>query len=242
MVALFGAGVFGDGDFLDLEAGLFEEESGFDGGGPEGDAAFGGEGALDHFEAVAAVDPGVAALEEGGGSVVDVEEDGVVARRLVSGGLDEGVNVVLDELGAGVGENFVVESVEEFAVPADDFGEEFGDVDVGGGVGDFEAAAEAEAETEAADEDAGGLAAVGEGAAAIGEEELGVGEGGGHDLPVVEVEEEFAVVGDEAEDGAVRGGGFGEVEGGFHGGRENGGSSRGRRAGKEPAADFTDLR
>ena len=144
MVELFGAGVSGDGDFFDVEVGAAEvaEEGGLDAGGPEGDDASRGESAFDEIDASAFVDLGVVRLKEGGGAVVDIEKDGVVARGFLRGGFfDEFVDVGGEDLCARIGEDVVVEAVEMFFVPFDDLGEEFGDFDGGIAVGDFEGAA-----------------------------------------------------------------------------------------------------
>ena len=138
-----------------LEAGTGEgiEEIGLGDGGPEGGFAAGLEGASDGGEAAAAVDAGVAGLDHGGGAVVYVEEDGVEGGR--AGGADDLEDVAGDDLDAAIIEELAVYLAEKLAVPCDDLGEEFGDLDAGVAADELEYALEAEAEAEAADEDTG---------------------------------------------------------------------------------------
>lgn len=126
----FGGGVGFCGDFFGEKAGALEarEEGGFGFGGPEGDASAGEEGASDEGEAVGGVEAGVFWLDEGGGAVVHVEEDGVVVARV---GFDTVEDVSAENADTRVVENAGVEIGEEGAIPSDDVGEEFGDFDEG---------------------------------------------------------------------------------------------------------------
>ncbi len=222
----FGLGVGFGGDGAKAESGLGEAvfESGVFGGGPDRGASAEFEGVGDSADSAAGVEAGVGRLQHGLRAVVDVEDNGVVG--FGAGAVDDWENIVGDHGDAGIVEEFAVEVVEKLAVPFDDFGEEFGDVDLGGWAEAFECAQEREAETESADEDARGIVFGKTGAGDFAEEELGGGGAGVHDVLAVEADAVISVVFVEGEEGVVGSPDFGEFAVRFHGGKVGAGGGR----------------
>lgn len=160
----FGAFVGFGGDSKGSEAGSTEasNEGGFFASGPKSDRAVLAKTAAEEAEALAIVEAGIFGLNERGWAVIDIEENGVVGGGW--GAADEFEDITDEDFDAGVIEEFAVDGAEKLAIPVDDFGEEFGDVDGGVWVEEGEDALEAVAEAEATDED-GGLGLVGEASA-----------------------------------------------------------------------------
>lgn len=94
---------------------------------------------------------------------------------------------------------------EEFAVPEDDSGNEFSDLDAGATAYEIEHAQKAEAKPETANEDASIGATAEAIAGKLGQEKLRGSGGGAHELAAIELQEVLAVVLVKGEAGAVRG-------------------------------------
>jgi len=112
-------------------------------------------------------------------------------------------NVIDEDCDAGIFERGFVFGAEEVAVPCDDFGDVFGHMHDGGGVGQLKDAAECVAEAEAADEDAGLRDGRMEFAGDFSETGFRARGGTAHELPAIEFQEDVAVVLVEGEAGAV---------------------------------------
>lgn len=176
------------------------EVAGVVGERPDRERAPGAERAPRPVDAGVAVEAPVAAVGDGDGAVVDVEEDGVVAAR---GPLPEPVDDVAgDEDRSRVPERVAREGAEGALVPRDDAGDELGDLDDGAGADPVEGLPEREAHAEAADEDP----RVRRGA---GEAELGEGAGrgrvfAGHQLDAPRPDAVLRAAAAQLEDHAVR--------------------------------------
>ncbi len=160
----FGAFVGLGRDGMGSEAGSAEasNESGFFASGPKSDRSVWAKASAEKSEALAIIESGIFGLDERGWAIIDIEENGIVGGGW--GSADEFEDIADEDFDAWVIEEFAVDGAEKLAIPVDDFGEEFGDMDGGVWVEEGEDALEAVAEAEATDED-GGLGLVGKASA-----------------------------------------------------------------------------
>ena len=195
-------------------AGELAGEERLDGGGPERDAAPGVQRAVEGAEPLAAVDLAVRLVDQCGRAVVHIEDDGVIRSLLRAA--DEGEDILGKDGNARVVEQPAIHGAEMLAVPGNDLGEEFRDVDDAFFPHQLEHALQAVTEPEPADEHAhpGGPGL--HGAGTVGERLLGFRHGRAHERATVEPDEVFAVVLLEIEQSAVWRAGLGESDGGLH--------------------------
>ena len=182
-------------------------------GGPDGEHAIHLEGAVGSGDTSVIVEAGIVRSGESGGTVVDVEQDGVELGAVRSE--DKG-DVIDFDADATVRERICGERGERAAIPVDDGGDDFGDDNERVGRKQIERGAQGETHAEAADEDGGllqsGRAAAGErcqrffrAVHAAGHEALAVGE-----------DDVFVGATGELEDGAVARECLAEKFDGFH--------------------------
>ncbi len=169
----------------------------------------------------------VGGVGEGGGAVVDVEEDGVEFCARCAFGAEQGGDVGDFDADALVGERVGGEMYERAAIPVDNFGDEFGDDYVGARGEKIERGAEGVAHAEAADQDrwvmrgglifCGALRGSGDAAASEGGEGFFGGVGAArHEMAAAGEDYVFVVAALELDDGAVGRVGVGEEFEGLH--------------------------
>ena len=119
---------------------------------PKDDAAFRAQGGFDASDAWRGVEPLVDVLDKGIGTVVDVEQDCVIA--VFAAAVDQVVNIADVDSRPRIIQQLAIYFVEKLPIPSDDFGQKFRDVDDGICPRHGEHPLEREAKTQTTDEDA----------------------------------------------------------------------------------------